>query len=431
MDYRGRYCIIGAGAAGITSAKNLKAFGIPFDVLEREDEVGGNWYFGHPNSSVYASTHLLSSKPLTAFTDFPMPEDYPDFPHHHQVLAYLRAYARHFNLYEHIQFHTSVERLEKSADGWDVRLSSGETRRYRGVIIANGHHWDPNFPDFPGGFKGDTLHTKYYKTPDVLRSKRVLVIGAGNSGCDLVVEAVHHAEKVFHSTRRSYYYIPKFILGKPVDQIDQTFRPLRMPVFLRRWSNLLLVRLALGLPQDYGLPRPDHKFLETHPIVNSQMLYHLGHGDILPKPNVEMLCGDRVRFVDGSEEAVDLIIYATGFKISFPFIDKQHLNWQGAGPALYLHVFHPQYDDLFVVGLLQPDSGIFWLMDYQAQLIARFLHAQQHAPQKAAGFKRIKAGPQPDMRGGVRHLMTDRHFLEINHYSYKRLITRLIRRFDL
>lgn len=437
VDRSERFCIIGTGAAGITAAKHLKAVGIPFDVIEREDEVGGNWYYGHPNSSVYKSTHLLSSKPMTAYTDFPMADDFPDYLRQDQALAYLRSYARHFGVYEHIEFHTSVDRVEPVDVGgdlpgrpyWNVTLGSGETRRYRGVIICNGHHWDPIYPQLPGHFEGTILHSRQYKTPDVLHGKRVLVVGAGNSGCDLAVEAVYHAEKVFHSTRRGYHYIPKYIFGRPVDQVAEVAIRMRVPLLIRRAMNTLLVRVVLGNPQSYGLPKPDHRLLEAHPIVNSQMLYHVGHGDIIPKPNVTELCGDSVRFVDGSVESIDLIVYCTGFKISFPFIDQTHLNWQRVGPGLFLHAFHPQYDNLFVVGLLQPDSGIFWLMDLQAQLVARFIHAQQHDPAKADEFRRIKAGKQPDIRGGVKHVATERHFLEISHNAYRRQVEKLLARF--
>lgn len=428
LDYTTRYCIIGAGAAGITAAKNLKEYQIPFDVIEREDEVGGNWYWGHPHSAICHSTHLISSKKMSHFAGYPMPDDYPDYPSHRQMCAYLRAYARHFEIYPAIQFHTAVEWMERMEDGlWEVRLSNGEMRRYRGVIIANGHLWDPQYPDYPGTFDGMILHSKDYKTPDVLHGKRVLVVGAGNSGCDIIVEAAQHAAAAFHSTRRGYYYIPKYIFGKPIDEFGETAYKLGLPLWLRQRIDMLLLRLYWGDLTRFGMPKPDHKILETHPIVNSQLIYYIGHGDIKIKPDVVELCGGSVRFADGSLEPIDLIIYATGFKISFPFIDPRHLNWSGFGPKLYLHAFHPEYDNLFVVGLLQPDSGVFHLMDYQAQLIARFIHAQTHNPAAAAKFRRLKATHQPDLRGGVKHLGTARHFLEINHYSYQQQVKKLIR----
>jgi cation diffusion facilitator CzcD-associated flavoprotein CzcO len=214
-EYAAKYCIIGAGPAGITAAKNLKALKIPFDVIERQDEVGGVWYYGKPHSAAYRSTHLNSSKTMSQFADYPMPRYLPDYPHHTQVLAYLRDYAHHFGLYEYIQFNTSVEHVERTANGeWDITVQregqseNSETRRYKGLIIANGHLWDPRYPNNPGPFNGLSLHSKDYKTPDVLRDKRVLVVGAGNSGCEIAVEAIQHASRVFLSLRRGYHIIP-------------------------------------------------------------------------------------------------------------------------------------------------------------------------------------------------------------------------------
>lgn len=427
MDNTDRYCIIGAGAAGITAAKNLLQYNIACGVIEREDEVGGNWYFGKPRSGVYASTHLISSSKRSGYTDYPMP-DQPDYPRHDQVLAYLRNYARHFGVYDHIQFNTSVEHCQRDDDGlWRVRLDNGETRRYRGMLICNGHLWQPNIPDFRGTFNGQIIHSQDYKTPDILRGKRVLVVGAGNSGCDLAVEAVYHAAKVFHSTRRGYYYIPKYVFGIPTDQFDAMGQRIPSPGWLRRRVRTWVIKLVLGHPTDYGLPAPDHKLLETHPIVNSQMLYHVGHGDILPKPDVAELRGDQVAFTDGSVEAVDLIVTATGYRMAFPFIERDHLNWQGDAPELYMHFLHPTYDNLFVIGLIQPDSGVFWLMDMQAQVVARFIHAQQHAPDAADQLRRIKAGPQPDIRGGIHHVTSQRHILEIDHVSYRKALENLLK----
>jgi cation diffusion facilitator CzcD-associated flavoprotein CzcO len=435
-DNTQKYCIIGAGPSGIAAAKNLKALGIPFDVIEREDEVGGNWYYGKPNSSVYKSTHLISSKPMSGFVDYPMPAHYADYPHHKQVLAYLRDYTRHFGLYEHIELNTAAERIERADDGnWDVTISDAngtndtQSRRYWGVIIANGHHWDAKYPEYRGTFDGRVIHSKDYKTPDILHDKRVLVVGAGNSGCDLAVEAAQNASRVFHSVRRGYYYIPKYIFGKPTDQVNEISVRMRVPLPIRRFVNGLLLKMTVGNPQRFGLPKPDHKLLESHPIVNSQMLYYVGHGDITPKPDIRELCGDRVRFKDGSEEPIDLIIYATGFRISFPFIDRKHLNWGNDGPRLFMHVFHPKYDNLFVAGLIQPDSGQFWITDYQCQLVAKFIHAQQHDRARAEAFRQVKAGPQPDLRGGRKHLNTARHFLEIDHFGYTSHLKKLIRNF--
>lgn len=435
MDNTNRYCIVGAGASGLTAAKNLKQHGIACDVFEKNDEVGGNWYYGQPGSSVYKSTHLISSKPGTEYTDFPLPKHYPDYPNHWQVHQYLKDYAGHFGLYDLITFNTTVENIAPAPDlvnssspRWDVTLSTGETRRYDGVIICNGHHWNPKWPSYPGRFDGLALHSSQYKTPDVIRDRRVLVVGAGNSGCDVAVESAQNAKITFHSMRRGYYYNPKYIFGRPTDQVNEVLLKLRVPLLIERWVYPLLLKVLIGLPQDYGLPRPDHKIFETHPIVNQILLYYVGHGDITIKPDVLELRGDRVLFKDGSEEAIDVIVYATGFNITFPFIEQRHLNWQDGKPNLYWHVFHPAYDNLFVIGLIQPDSGQWGLMDYQAQAVAKFISATRNDPAKAEAMRKLKATAQQPVNRGINYVESTRHFLEIEHFGYREHFKKLIRK---
>jgi cation diffusion facilitator CzcD-associated flavoprotein CzcO len=433
VDKTTLYCVVGAGSSGITAAKNLKQLNIPFEALEREDDIGGNWYFGKPNSSVYKSTHLISSKPLTEYSDYPMPSHYPDYPSHVQVLAYLRDYARHFGVYPHIQFNTSVNSITPNGAHWDVAITTAgghsETRTYRGVIIANGHNWDPKYPTYKGTFSGETMHSGDYKTPDVLRGKRVLVVGAGNSGCDIAVEAAANAAKTFHSTRRAYHYVPKFAFGRPADQVGEEALRAGVPLWLRRIINEAILGFLVGDLRHYGLRRPDHQLFETHPIINSQILYAMRHGDLTPKCDIAEYRGDEVVFVDGSIEQIDMIIYATGFKISFPFIDKAHLNWRETHPHLYLNVFHPKHDNLFVAGLIQPDSGQFGLVDWQSKVIARFIHAQTHNPAQAEAFRRLKAEDRPHLSGGAQYIESTRHYLEIEHYSYRERFKKLVQQF--
>lgn len=439
MDDANRYCIVGAGSSGLTAAKNLKQHGIACDVFEKNDDIGGNWYYGQPGSSVYKSTHLISSKPGTEYTDFPMPKHYPDYPNQWQVLQYLQDYAKHFDLYPLITFNTSVDQIipspqreehrgeGKNSPQWCVTLSTGETRRYGGVIICNGHNWDPKWPNYPGAFDGPMLHACQYKTSDVLTDKRVLVIGAGNSGCDIAVESAQNAQVTFHSTRRGYYYNPKYTFGKPSDQVNEVMLKLRVPLPLQRWIYSIILKLLIGLPQDYGLPKPDHKFFETHPIVNQLIYYYVAQGDILPKPDVKELRGHRVLFKDGSEEKIDVIVCATGYNITIPFIDRQYLNWKDGKPNLYWHVFHPTYDNLFMVGLIQPDSGQWGLEDYQAQAVARFICAMRNNPPKAEAMRKLKATAQQPTNRGIKYVESTRHFLEIEHFGYREHFKKLIR----
>ncbi len=429
IDCTNRYCIVGAGSSGLVAAKTLLEHGIEADVIEREDCLGGNWAYGKIWSAIYESTHTISSKKLTEYTDFKMPSEYPQFPHHSQVLEYLKRYAVHFDLEQHIEYSTSVESITPDGATVQIILSNGERRLYRGVLIGNGHNWDPRWPEFPGEFSGEQIHSRYYKTPDIFKGKRVLIIGAGNSGCDIAVEAANHADVAFHSVRRGYHYIPKFILGKPSDVIGETLLRSRMPLWMRRTIAGLMIRLQHGNPRRFGLSKPDHKLFEAHPIINSQLFYCLGHGRLNPKPNVKFFDGREVQFDDGSTEEIDLIVNATGFKISFPFLDQRHLNWKDGKPNLFLNVFHPEYDNLFVIGLIQPDSGQFGLVDYQCQLIARFLRAQLDHTPHADRFRKVKANPNSGWKTGIRYLATPRNLLEVEHFSYRRNLQKLINRF--
>jgi Flavin-binding monooxygenase-like len=422
------FCVIGAGAAGLAAARHLAAAGIPFEVIEREHDVGGIWDVSLPHSPVYLSTHLISSKPLTQFPDFPMPREYPDYPDHAQALAYLRAYARRFELYQHIRFGQTVERAERIAPGeWRMTLRDGTTRSYAGLIVAAGVHWVPATPRLPGAFEGISMHSCGYKSPEIFRGRRVLVVGAGNSGCDIAVEAGRHAERAFLSVRRGYHYIPKYAFGRPIDQVGEVGHRLRLPLAVRRRLNGLVLRTAVGRPEDYGLPRPDHRLLESHPIVNSEILPAIRRGEVRPKPDLVELRGDEAVFKDGTSEAVDLIVYATGYRVTFPFLDSEHLNSADGRPDFYLHTFHPTYDDLFILGMLQPDSAVWPLMDLQARAVAVYIRGVR-TPERGVGeFRELKRGPRPDLGGGLRYLPSERHRYEVEHASYARRMREVIR----
>jgi cation diffusion facilitator CzcD-associated flavoprotein CzcO len=426
-----KFCILGAGSSGLAAAKNFRAAGIPFDCLEREDDIGGNWYYDAPSSRVYASTHLVSSKRLTEYSDFPMPKEWAEYPSHRQTLEYLRTYARTFDLYGDIEFNSLVEWIEPNQNGdsgWLVRLASGEERIYRGVVIANGHNWDPRWPEYPGKFAGEAIHSASYKTPDILSGKQVLVVGGGNSGCDIACEAAVHARTATLSTRRSYHILPKFFRGKPIDECNELLLWLRVPLWARRLTGAVVNHLVLGPAWRTGVPKPDHKLFESHPILNSQLHHHVGHGRLQLRPDVQELKGDRVRFVDGRDEEIDLIIYATGYRVTIPFLDPLHLNWRDGAPRLFLNVFHPERDDLFCIGLIQPDSGQFGLVDYQSQLVARYLKALSRERPRAEWFQKLKREASPDLGSGVCYLNSPRHALEVEHYSYRRRLRKIARR---
>lgn len=368
---RDKVAVIGAGFVGLGVMAALRRRGIPFDAFEADDDVGGNWYHG-----VYETAHIISSRKTTEYADVPMPETYPDFPSARQMLAYLRDYADRYRLRPHIRFDTRVERVEPvepgGAAGWRVALSSGETRHYKGVIVCNGHHWRRRFPSYPGLFAGETMHAKDYKGPDVLKGKRVLVVGGGNSGCDIAVEAARFAEAAHISLRRGYWFIPRTLLGVPTVELTKGW----MPLPLQRAVLRLALALVVGDYRRYGLQKPRHKLFERHPTINSDLLQQFKLGRITPCPDVERLCGDEVAFVDGTRAAFDLIVYATGYDVCFPFFPEGLIAWQNGMPQLIGGTLHPRHRGLYVMGLGQVRYGVGPLITAGAEALCTMIETQ-------------------------------------------------------
>jgi cation diffusion facilitator CzcD-associated flavoprotein CzcO len=414
--------VIGAGISGLTASKMLTDYGVPFTCFESSDRVGGNWAFRNPNghSSAYRSLHIDTSKHRLSFKDFPMPDDYPDFPHHTQIKAYLDAYADAFGLLDRIEFENGVVHAEHlPAGGWELTTQRGETRRFDLLVVANGHHWDPRTPEFPGHFDGETLHSHHYLSPNEpldLNGKRVLVVGIGNSAVDIVSELSRKgvAERVYISTRSGAWVMPKYLFGQPVGKIVKT-NPY-LPVRLQRWLARPLPYIASGRMQDFGLPRPNHEFLEAHPTVSSELLLRLGSGDAIAKPNLAELQGDRVRFEDGSVEEVDAIIWATGYKISFPFFDPEFLSAPENRLPLYKRVFVPGIDDLALIGFAQTVPTLFPFIELQSKLVARYVDGAYALPSLAEMEETIRRdrerlyGPVSDR---------PRHTMQVDWYVYE------------
>lgn len=426
-NYESRYCVVGAGAAGLAVAKNFSAQGLEFDVFDRHADVGGLWGYGRPHSAMYQSARLISSKPMSEFRGFRMDKSLPDYPGQAAVYQYMNDYADCFDLRKKITFETEIQRVTRSGQYWDVELQSGEIRRYRGLVLASGVAWDPNYPDLSGEFNGETSHSVDYKVPEGYAGKNVLVIGGGNSGCDIAADLGRHAAKTYLSVRRGYHFIPRYVFGIPSDQFGEFSIKMGTPLVVRQFLNQLIVRFLLGNPVKLGLPKPNHRMFESHPIVNAGVLDDIRRGRVVAKSDVRELRGANVLFVDGSEEPVDCIIYATGYHISYPYIDPVHLNGPRGKPGFYLHLFHPQYDNLFIVGMIQPASGVWGLMDDQAKLVAAYIKSNAENTKSAEHFDRIKSGGQPDLSGGIQYVASERHFTEVDHTSYRKHLENSLR----
>jgi hypothetical protein len=425
-ESRHRYAIIGAGPSGLAGARNLSKLGIAFDGFEAAGEVGGLWNIDNPRSTVYRSAHLISSKTTTEFTEFPMPDGTPDYPNHAQLRKYFATFAEHFDLLKHFLFNTEVESVEPEHGKWRVTTAKG-SRLYDGVIIANGTLAEPSIPTFPGEFTGELIHTSQYKSADVFRGKRVLVIGAGNSGCDIAVDAVHQADSIDMSVRRGYYFVPRYLFGKPADTLNQG-RPL--PASIKQFVDSRVLKMFTGDPVRFGFPKPGYKIYESHPIVNTLVLHHLGQGDLGIRADVDRFDGKTVHFKDGLAADYDLIVLATGYKLNYPFVDRKHLNWTGMAPRLFLNIFgadagESTFNGLYVLGMIEA-SGIGWQGRYeQAELVARYLAAPADVRKH---FEAEAAKPWPDLTGGYKYLALERMSYYVNKDAYRGAVKKYIKR---
>jgi dimethylaniline monooxygenase (N-oxide forming) len=422
-----RICVIGAGSSGIAACQVLNARGIAFDCYEKGSQIGGNWRYMNDNgmSSAYRSLSVDTSRERMSYRTFPMADHYPDYPHNSQIAAYFDEYADYFGFRRHITFNTEVTNVARALDGgWDVTIDGERTRRYDVVLVANGHHWCATLPSFPGEFEGEAIHSHHYKTPDPYADANVLVVGFGNSAVDIACETSRVSRMTFLAVRRGAHVIPKYIAGKPVDLLSRPTAS-RLPISIQRFFFARMVKLVQGETVDFGLPRPDHKLLEAHFTVSSELLTRIGHGRVTPKPNVERLEGTRVRFADGSSEEIDRIVYATGYRISFPFLPDELMPVKDNHVSLYRHVVHPQLPGLYFIGLIQPHGAFMPLAEAQAEWVADIVEGRARLPSPEDMRRAID---RERRRIARRYVSSPRHTIQVDFYPYLRTIARERRR---
>lgn len=423
-DHGRRVCVIGAGSSGITACQNLAERGIDFDCFEKGSTVGGNWRYENDNgmSAAYRSLHINTSRQMMEYRAFPMPVDYPDYPSHSHIAAYFDDFVDHFGLRDRIEFRTEVVRAVPKHGGWQVTVAGPdgerETGDYTDLMVCNGHHWDARWPEpaFPGAdrFTGVQMHAHDYRTPEILEGKRVLVLGIGNSATDIAVESSRAAAKTYLAMRRGAWILPKYLGSKPTDLA--TNGPFsRAPLAVQSAFMRLILRTSVGKLSDYGLPKPDHKPLHAHPTVSGELLGRLGHGEIAVKPNIERFDGGSAVFTDGSREKVDLVIYCTGYRITFPFFDASVVAVEDNRIGLYRRVVSVEHPGLYFIGLIQPLGAIMPLAEAQSAWVAELVSGEGSLPDRSAMARDI-ADEQAAMER--RYVNSKRHTVQVDFDRY-------------
>lgn len=386
-----KVCVIGAGPSGITALKNIMGQGLDVVCYDFNSDVGGNWIYneniGH--SSVFETTHIISSKTLSQYEDFTFDEfetGIPDYPSHDQLRCYFQAYAAKFNLYPRIEFNTLVQSCELDhSNNWVIKTIKGGTENtevFSHLVVCNGHHWKPRLPQYPGNFTGKFIHSHEFKHAKSFAGQRVLVIGGGNSACDVAVETSRVSSKTMISWRRGYRIVPKFLFGKPSDIVASRFAFL--PTGLKFFLSELSVKIFSGSNKNYGLPEPEHAITGTHPTINEELLYKIRHGKVFPKVDIERFDGQNVHFKDGSVEEFDTIIACTGYILEHPFFRKDFLNYSEGDVPLYLKMLHEKYENLFFVGMFQPLGCIWPAAELQSKIAARAIKGLWKRPENIA-----------------------------------------------
>jgi dimethylaniline monooxygenase (N-oxide forming) len=426
--------VIGAGASGLTAVKALQDRGIPFDCFERSPRVGGLWAFDNPRGTptAFRSLRVNTSRERVQFEDLPMPADYPVYADHEQIAAYLESYVETFGLRERITFNTAVEWADLQPDGsWVVTLESGETRAYDALIVANGHHWDPLLPEppLPGEFDGRQIHSRDYVDAEGLEGKRVIVVGLGNSAVDIAVEVSRVAARTILSARRGVHILPARLLGRPLDQVELLVPRRLRPILGGRLTGLAL-RIALRLgripkPEAFGLPAPGQQLGHAHPTVSDELYGRCEAGSIVPKPGIVRLAGGEVEFADGSSEAADQIIYCTGYRTTFPFLDPRLVAAPGNELPLFHRVFKPDLPSIAFVGLVQPLGPTIRLVEVQSKWVAAYLAGDYALP----GYEEMKTAIRADSEHMRRRFYSSpRHTMQVDFWPYLRTIERELRR---
>ncbi|NES82635.1 MAG: NAD(P)-binding domain-containing protein [Moorea sp. SIO2B7] len=387
--------VIGAGASGLATAKCLIEDGHEVTVFERSDKVGGVWVFNNGNGRTFSTVHFQHSKYVSVFSDYPMSIDSNEFPHHTEVLAYLNDYVDHFDIRKHIKFNTSVEKVSRKDDNWEVTISfpgGQSTFKFDAIAICSGIYNDARWPNFPGEekFQGEIIHAKDYKEPSIFSGKNVLVLGNGPSGVDIAVTASYNSNKTFWAYRKNRWILPRYCEGLPFDFIVNRLNkyiPFRHQILslvhIKKFYPIMMDHKHCGVKPNVG---PE----KSGPVFNEDALNRMRLGAITTKPNISHFEENKVVFEDGSSESVDIVLYATGYRVNIPFMDEYLGEDHQKNLNLYKMVFPPELPNCGFIGFVY-GNVIFPTSELQARWFSKVISGEIELPSKAVMEEQITA----------------------------------------
>ncbi|KAG8192479.1 hypothetical protein JTE90_018006 [Oedothorax gibbosus] len=434
---RKRIAVVGAGPCGLAAAKCCLEENLQVVVYDRTDDIGGLWCYRDQDQdgvpSVMKSTVINTSKEMSAFSDFPPPAHFPNFMHNSMMMRYFRAYAEHFKVTPHVQLDTEVVQVTPSSDyersgRWIVvtrQLKTGSTSKeeFDGVLLATGHHTTPQVPQIPGleTFKGHVVHTHSLKKAAAYEDKVVLVVGIGNSAVDAAVEISTVAKQVYLTTRRGAWLFHRVGPdGRPYDQYFTT-RGLdvlgkMVPFRVRCW----FVERELNKRFDhkaYGL-KPKHRVQSQHPTVNDALPNKLLSGTVILREDIKSFTENGVIFQNDEKPVdIDAVVFATGYKLHFPYVSEDIIQVKDNKVQLYKYMFPPHlpHPSLAAINCCQVVGAVFPVAEAQSRWYALVVNGKRKLPSKEAMLKDI-ADKEASLRR--RYVDSSRHTVQVDYISY-------------
>lgn len=369
-----RVAIIGAGPAGLVSAKTMKERGFDVTVYEIGSVAGGIWVFDNDNGRnfIYRNLHINTSKKLTAFEDLPFDTDVQRIPDHRDMARYLQRYAVRFGLMPLIRFQCEVVRIapREACAGrkWSVEAADGSVEAFDILIICSGPYTRPlHDPAIRDNFRGAYVHSADYRVPEAFTGKRVCIIGAANSAVDVASDICTTAEAVTLVARSPVFIMPHILNGREMFDVLDMFQKRFVPARIRKWAINKLVRAVHGDMTALGFKPATGRI---QPTISSTIVQDIMFERVVVRQGISGIKDRTITFVDGTSAEFDAIVAATGFIKEFPFLDAALLHKDGSHLDLYKRVVAPNHAGLYFVGMINIDTPINHALEQQAKWIA-------------------------------------------------------------